>query len=64
MKRKGIKITEVYCRFFKHSGFKNKSEAQKFANDLRIENKRDNVEGVGVRVAERKEGWVVNVFDL
>ena len=64
MKRKEIKITQVYSRFFKHSGFKTKSEAQKFAKDLRIENKRDNVEGIAVRVAERKEGWVVNVFDL
>ena len=64
IKRKGIKTTEISRGYFKHSGFKSKSEAQKFAKDLRIENKRDNVEGIAVRVEKRKEGWVVNEFDL
>ena len=70
--RKGIKTIKKalgYGRFLnRYSGFKNKNEAQKFANDARIENKklqpiRGGEDDVCVRVIKRKEGWVVDEFD-
>ena len=60
-----IDLSESKLTYNRYIGFgNNKSKAQKFAKDLRKEIKESEISSVAVRVEKRKEGWVVNEFDL
>lgn len=49
---------------YRHSNFKNKTNAKKFADKLRRYNKKHEVDSVGVRVKKLKKGWIVDEFDM